>query len=438
MKRFLLLLCVLCVSVVQAGQAAETNPYKSRRERLMQQLGDGIFVVKGGNTHFYYLTGVEEADAWLLLAPKGIRVEIYRRWPGPDYIRGRMVREILFAPARTGLQQRWEGAGAGSAEKLKEGAGVERVYDASLFEEMLTMALPYQATFWTCVGGRGGAGTAVPLRGNPPADLAFIENVRARFPGLAIKDATPIVTEMRRIKDAGEIEVMQKAVDAWGAGIRAAMKAAKPGMFEYEIEAAAIGEFRRRGGNAGSFCIVASGPNAAILHYEENNRQIQADELILLDSANTTYQHYAADLTRTFPVSGKFTPKQKELYEIVLRAADEAIKMMRPGVKIEDLHTRAYQVIEQAGYGKYFVHGLSHYIGLDGHDVGDVWKPLEAGSVITIEPGIYMPEAGPAGGGAGLGVRIEDVVLVTPDGAKLLSAGVPRTVEEIERFMATK
>ena len=431
MKRCLLLLCVLCLTAVQAVQAAAPNPYKSRRERLMQQLGDGVFVAKGGSTHFYYLTGADEADAWLLLAPKGIRVEIYRRWPGPDYIRGRMVREILFAPARTALQQRWEGAGAGTADKLKEETGVERVYDSSLFEEMLTMALPYQSALWTLVGGRGGAGTAVPLRGNLPVDLAFVESVRARFPGLIIKDATAIVNGMRRIKDAGEMEIMQKALDAWGAGIKAAMKAAKPGMFEYEIEAAAIGEFRRRGGNAGSFCIVASGPNAAVLHYQENNRQIQANDLILLDSASTTYEHYAADLTRTFPASGKFTPKQKELYEIVLRAADEAIKMMRPGVKIEDLHTRAYQVIEQAGYGKYFVHGLSHYIGLDGHDVGDVWKPLEAGSVITIEPGIYMPEAG-------LGIRIEDEVLVTPEGAKVLSAGVPRTVEEIERFMATR
>jgi Xaa-Pro aminopeptidase len=397
----------------------------------MQQLGDGIFVVKGGSTHFYYLTGVDEADAWLLLAPKGVRVEIYRRWPGPNYIRGQMVREILFAPARTALQQRWEGAGAGSGDALKQTAGVERVYDVGLFEEMLTMALPYHSTFWACVAGAGGAGAAVPLRGTLPADLVLVENVRARFPGLVIKDATAVVTEMRRIKDVSELEAMQKAVDAWGASMQAAMKAARPGLYEYEIEAAAIGEFRRRGGNAASSCIVASGPNAAILHYQENKRQIQADDLILVDSANTTYQHYAADLTRTFPASGKFTPRQKELYEIVLRAADEAIKMMRPGVKIEDLHARAYQVIEQAGYGKYFVHGLSHYIGIDGHDVGDVWKPLEAGSVITVEPGIYMPEAG-------LGIRIEDEVLVTADGAKILSAGVPRTVEEIEQFMATK
>lgn len=434
MKRALLLLCafwVLCFSAAEGCQAADTNPYPSRRQKLMQQLGDGIFVAKGGSTHFYYLTGVDEAEAWLLLAPKGVRVEIYRRWPGPDYIRGHVVREILFAPGRTSLQQRWEGAGAGAADKLKEETGVERVYDSGLFEEMLTMALPYHSTFWTCVGGRGGAGTAVPLRGTLPADLALVESVRARFPGLAVKDATAVVTEMRRIKEAGELEMMEKAVDAWGAGVRSAMKSARPGMFEYEVEAAAVGEFRRRGGNAASSCIVASGPNAAILHYRENSRRIEANDLILLDSADTTYQHYAADLTRTFPASGKFTPKQKELYEIVLRAADEAIKMMRPGVKIEDLHTRAYQVIEQAGYGKYFVHGLSHYIGLDGHDVGDVWKPLEAGSVITIEPGIYMPEAG-------LGIRLEDEVLVTADGARLLSAGVPRTVEEIERFMAAK
>lgn len=225
---------------------------------------------------------------------------------------------------------------------------------------------------------------------------------------------------------------MQKAIDITGAGFAKAALALKPGMNETDVQDIIESEFKAKGARQLAFpSIVATGKNTTVLHYTRNNAVVQTGDLFLMD-IGAEYDHYAADVSRTVPVSGKFTPEQRKIYEIVLKAQKAAMAKVKPGAYVrEDVHAEARRVIEEAGYGEYFIHGTSHYIGLDVHDVGDYSQPLKPGMVISVEPGIYIPATG-------IGVRIEDDVLVTKDGYKNLSAGIPREIEEIERLLSKK
>jgi Xaa-Pro aminopeptidase len=238
-----------------------------------------------------------------------------------------------------------------------------------------------------------------------------------------------LIPEMRRVKSKAEIAQIQKAVDITGEGILAAMKSVEPGMQEFQLQSVVEHTYEMAGAQfLGFSTILAAGPNATVLHYGSNDQPIAEDGLVLVDTG-AAWKHYTADVSRTFPVNGKFSSRERELYELVLKAADTAIANVRVGADhYKDLHLVAKGVLEEAGYAKYFIHGIGHYVGLDVHDAGDYAAPLEEGVVLTIEPGIYIPEEG-------IGIRIEDVVLVTKDGPVVLSRNIPRTVQEIEDAM---
>jgi Xaa-Pro aminopeptidase len=260
------------------------------------------------------------------------------------------------------------------------------------------------------------------------------------FSGADVRNLLPIVDSMRAVKDADEVARLRRAVDISVAGHIAAMRAARPGMYEYEIEAALEEGFRRNGADrVGYPSIVGSGPNSTTLHYDVNRRRTENGDLVVIDAA-AEWGQYTADVTRTFPVNGRFTPRQKAIYDLVLGAQQAAFDSVRPGVTLRELEGVARRYLrDHSGTvcgdktcddREYFNHGLGHPIGMDVHDVG-FNRPLEVGSVFTIEPGIYLQAEN-------LGVRIEDDVLVTANGSVWLSAGAPRTTEAIERLMRSR
>lgn len=264
---------------------------------------------------------------------------------------------------------------------------------------------------------------------------------------------------MRLIKSESEIALIERAAEITAEAHREAMRAARPGMHEYEVEALIEYMFRRRGATPAYTSIVGSGENATVLHYSANNAAIREGDLLLID-AGAEFQGYAADITRTFPVSGRFNRPQREIYEVVLEAQKACIAMVRPGVSIDELHNRSVELlteglvhlgllqgdlnelIEKEAYKKFYMHRLGHYLGMDVHDVGLYYvdgesRKLEPGMVITVEPGLYVARNQEAKEEyRGIGVRIEDDVLVTAEGHRVLTAGVPKEVEEIEQFIA--
>ena len=236
------------------------------------------------------------------------------------------------------------------------------------------------------------------------------------------------------------MKLIRHAADCTMEGLRAAARELRPGLFEYETSALVKYTFERQGCLGLAFDPIAgSGPRSTILHYNRNSARVEAGDLMVLD-VGAEYAHYASDITRTLPVSGRFTARQREIYEIVLEAQKAAIRAAKPGMRIsghgpDSLYQIAYNYINTHGkdshgepLGKYFIHGLSHHVGLDVHEAGDFGRPLEPGMVITIEPGIYLPEEN-------LGVRIEDMLLVTKTGYVLLTDALPREVEEVEKLM---
>src|SRR5437870_2811836 len=275
-----------------------------------------------------------------------------------------------------------------------------------------------------------------------PLDQTTRDDPRLRdlvFAGIDVRNLRPIADSLRMVKDADEVARMRKAVDISVLGHIAAMQAARPGMWEYEIEAALEAEFRRNGADrVGYPSIVGSGPNTTTLHYDVNRRQTRDGDLVLVD-AGAEWGQYTADVTRTFPVNGKFTQRQKAIYDLVLATQQAAFDSTRPGTTIAQLNRVARDYMRAHSRGPcgaepcdaYFIHGVSHWLGMDVHDVGDYSTPLKAGMVLTIEPGIYLAQES-------LGVRIEDDVLVTATGAEWLSAKAPRTTAEIERLMGRR
>ena len=408
-----------------------TKPYLDRRRRLMRSLENGLILVRGGspegvNPNFFYLTGSAEPSAALLLAPEGVRVGTGRRNPGPEYVRGRMARQILFLPPTNQLAARWgEDCSATVENADAEQLGVDELISTSDMNEALTVWLARASAL------RVVRGFPASLSGAADADTSFAERVRGRFLGLQLLDATPVVHEMRRLKDHGEHEAIKRSIDVTQQALDAVVGRLASGLLEHELEAEIARVYRAHGGTHAFEPIVGCGANALKLHYTSNDGPVEKGKLLLIDTG-VSIQGYKSDITRTLPVDGKFTPRQREVYEVVLRAQEEAIAMCRPGVLIGDIHARSFEVIAEAGYGGGdYPHGIGHYLGLETHDVGDVHVPLEAGAVMTIEPGVYVS-------GDDIGVRIEDDVLVTDDGPRVLSAAIPKTVEDVERWVSQK
>jgi len=396
------------LATAQSGSPAGTVPVErlaARREAVLERIGTGVAVVKSGkprsldrdfpqdsdyreDNNFFYLTGLE--------APGGSLVLIGRK--------NRPDSAILYLPARESATEQWTGSTLGPGPEASRLTGIAEIRPASEAKTEIDRV----------VAGRG----------------------RERLP---VRDAAGELASLRQIKDAEEIRRLREAVAITGEGLRAAMRAARPGMYEYELEALVEYEFRRRGAERLGFpSIVGSGPNGTTLHYDENRRRTRPGELIVMD-VGAEYGYYAADVTRTIPVSGRFDSRQRALYELVLGAQQAAIDAVRPGSDFGTLNRVAREYMRRysgnlcggSGCDRYFVHGLSHWLGLNVHDVGSFTRRLEPGMVFTIEPGIYLPAES-------LGIRIEDDILVTRGGSEVLSSGIPRTVEEVEAAMASR
>jgi len=265
----------------------------------------------------------------------------------------------------------------------------------------------------------------------------FINKSKQHFPQITAMDITKLMIPLRSVKTKWEIEQMQKAIDITGEGIKNIIKKSKIGMMEYELDAILKYEINRNGlKHIGFKSIVAAGENAATLHYEQNNSKIKKDEMVLLD-VGAACNGYSADISRTFPVSGKFTQRQKEVYSEVLAINKKIIKMVKPGIGMTELNEKTVELIQKSliklklikdkkDYRKYYMHSVGHHLGMDTHDLGSRNSVLKVGNVITIEPGIYIPEEK-------IGVRIEDDILVTKTGYKNLSVNIPKEIKDLER-----
>ena len=438
-----LLLCLVTVIFLRCtGTALDRQPgadYHVRREALAKKAGGVVVLVappEGLDSeygfrqedNFYYLSGVTVPGAALLIAPA---VEAQGETPARAYT------EILFLPPRNLRLEKYTGPQLGAddpqATKL---TGFDRVEEMGRLPDEVAKLL---------ANGRPVVYTDVPSSGaNSPSmeALAFLKHSTAM---VFFQDVKTMITAQRTIKDAGEIALIRKAVDDSVAAHLAAMKAMKPNMKEYEISALMEYEWGRRGCERPSYSpIVGSGHNSTVLHYSDNTNTMKAGDVVVIDSA-AECSMYAADITRTLPVNGHFTPRQKEIYDIVLGAQEAAMaafqsgKSMLTGDGENSLNKVAHDYIKAHGkdlhgqpLDQYFIHGLGHYIGLNVHDPGDYKVPLGPGMAFTIEPGIYIPEEN-------IGVRIEDDFLVDVDGKLIkLSAAVPSKAEEVEKAIAGK
>ena len=427
--------------------------FRARRERLLERVGDAVVILGAApelyrsrdtevayrpNTDLYYLTGVEEPEALAILTPFDAE-----------------HRFTLFVRPRDPERERWNGPRLG-VEGAKAAFGADAVYPIEELEERSGPLLTAADRVYYPVG----QDTALDQRALALLSRARRSRPRSGTGPIALVDLDSVLADMRRVKDAEEIERMRTAASIAAAGHRAAMARAGEGVGEWEIEAALEGTFRSLGATGPAFSsIVGSGANATFLHYTTNHRRVGAGELVLVD-AGAEWGMYCSDITRTFPASGRFSPEQREIYEVVLAAEEAAIAASRPGRTVAEVHDAAVAVIVdgllrlgilsgeaealigEGAYRRFYMHQTSHWLGLDVHDVGlyrDSGESVELqpGMVLTIEPGLYLspddeelPERY-----RGIGVRIEDDVLVTAEGNEILTRGVPVRVEEIEALV---
>ena len=422
--------------------------YAARRARLALAMQRGVAVVPTAperlrnrdthypfrfDSHFYYLTGFPEPEAVLVL------------------VAGESPKSLLFCRERSDEREIWEGVRFGP-ERARERFGVDEAHPIAALDGMLAELLADQPALYYPMGADAAWDTRA---------MAWLNAVRAKArAGVSaperVHDVRALVDEMRLVKDAHELGVMRRAASISAAAHRRAMQAARPGRHEYEIEAELLHEFRRHGAQFPAYWpIVAGGANACVLHYVSNDAELRAGELLLID-AGCELAGYASDLTRTHPVDGRFTPAQREVYQLVLAAQRAAIAQVRAGAAWNEPHEAAVRVLAQglldlkllAGsldevlqketYKRFYMHRTGHWLGLDVHDAGDykragAWRALAPGMTLTVEPGLYIraaddvPEALRS-----IGVRIEDDVLVTETGCEVLTAEAPKAIEEIE------
>lgn len=444
LRHVLWIVFLLAAWPVAAWENEPLESYRARRAALSAKLNNGITVVFAHeepegpdavsrfrqNENFYYLTGLAEPGGILLLAPRPSDRSSPRAADAEKF-----PREILFLPAHNAKQERWTGPRLAPQDPdVHARTGFETVLDREAFERELRRLLPAYGVLYT----------VLPPGRNPEAwsfERDRANRLKALAPSASLRDAGPEIARLRQVKSPSELALLEKALRASMDAHREAMQAVRPGVYEYEIAALMKYVFERQGCERPAFDpIVASSLFSTVLHYNANSRRMEAGDLVVLDVGGE-YSGYAADITRTLPVSGKFTPRQREIYEIVLGAQRAAIAAIRPGMTLgrsspNSIHKIAYDYLNSNGkdrrgqpLGKYFLHVLGHHLGLNVHDSGDPARPFEPGMVITVEPGLYIPEEN-------LGVRIEDVVLVTETGARVLTEALPRDPDGIERAMS--
>lgn len=388
--------------------------------------GDAIYRFKQ-NSDLYWLSGITQEDTMVILFPDN---------PDPKY------REVLVLVRPNELKEKWDGKRLRSAE-AKEISGMENVIWLDSLEAMLQTWIHLADTIYLDTNENDRKSGWLRTR-----DYRFVDEMKSRFPLHRYERAAKLMKELRGIKTSYEVEVLQQAIDITDKTFRRLLKFIRPGVMEYEIEAEIFHSFlsqRATGEAYGS--IIASGDRARTLHYVSNNQECKAGELILMDFG-AEYGGYCADLTRTVPVNGKFTKRQKEVYNACLHLHNYAKSLLKPGItlvdytdKVGDEATKEFIKIglltktdvknedpDNKAYRKYLYHGISHHLGIDVHDLGTRTQPLKQGMVLTVEPGIYIEEEQ-------MGIRIENNVWVTKTGNKDLMKNIPITVEEIEALM---
>jgi Xaa-Pro aminopeptidase len=389
------------------------------------------------DSDFFYLTGFEEPDALAVIKPEGD------------------TKYTLFVRPRDPEREIWDGRRAG-VEGAKSEFGAEEAFPTAEFESKLEGFLDGADVLYYRLG------VDQDLDNTIVKEIARMRawNRKPIHPPQTIIDPATIVHEMRVVKSADEIEIMQTAADIAAEAHCEAMKAAKPGMHEYQLEALIEQIFRRRGASAPAYTsIVGAGPNATVLHYINNDGELRDGDLLLVD-AGAEYRGYASDITRTFPINGRYSKPQRDIYDLVLKAQMACVEMVRPGVTHDQLKQRSIEIltegmvelgllegkveelIKEKKYEKFYMHGLGHMLGIDVHDVGRYYygtesRALEPGVVMTVEPGIYIAPntEGVPEKYLGIGVRIEDDVLCTSNGPRVLTTKVPKHAEEIEALM---
>ncbi len=431
-------------------------PFQARRRRLlatMQAAGGGVAIIptapehlRNRDTHygyrfdsyFYYLTGFREPEAV------------------PVLVAGDTPRSLLFCRTKDMEREIWDGYRFGP-DAAREAFGFDAAHPIAELDEQLGTLFANQPAIFHSMGYEAAWDTRVTDALNRVRAQA---RTGCQAPG-QIRDVRSLIDEMRLIKDASEIATMRRAADISGGAHRRAMQATRPGIHEYEIEAELIHEFRRHGSQAPAYgSIVAGGANACVLHYVENDGLLRDGDLLLID-AGCELDGYASDITRTFPVNGRFSGPQKATYELVLAAQAAAIAATRPGAGWNDPHDAATRVLaqgfidlgllqgsldgvlESGSYRQFYMHRTGHWLGLDVHDAGEYktggeWRPLVPGNVLTVEPGCYIrPADGVPEAFWNIGIRIEDDALVTESGCDILTAGTPKSVADIEALMST-
>ena len=429
--------------------------YKERRQKLLEALGAGgpsvaVFpaapvMLRNADTEhdyrqdsdFYYLTGFDEPESVLVLSYHDDKQSA-----------------VVFVRRRDPARETWDGARLG-VERAAEVLGVDAAFAIDDLEQRLPDCLANVRRLHVRLGRDRRFDERV---------LLALDRVRARarfgvIAPLELIDPAVVLHEMRIRKTSSEIETMTRAARITGEAHVRAMQVTRPGAWEYEVEAELLRVFRKNGAQRPAYgSIVGSGPNATVLHYRRNDRKMEAGDLLLID-AGCELDYCASDVTRTFPVSGTFSDPQRRVYEVVLEAQEAAIAATKPGATINAVHDVAVRVlskglidlgvlagsldeaIEKETYKPYYMHRTSHWLGLDVHDVGAYYvdkksRALEEGFVITVEPGLYFAtDAAVDPKWKGIGVRIEDDVLVTRDGAKVLTAEIPKTVAAIETVL---
>jgi Xaa-Pro aminopeptidase len=393
----------------------------------MPRNGDANFLFRQ-NSDIFYLSGIDQEQSILVIAPD-CPVTAYR--------------EVLFLRKTSPLIAIWEGHKY-TREEAREASGVQTIMWLEEMEPAMTIIMNHCKSVYVNINENDRFSSEVPYR-----ELRFATELKQKYPGHQIERSGPILAELRSIKSETEVGLMQEACSITEKAFRRVLEFVRPGVMEYEIEAEIIHEFIRNRANGHAYTpIIASGANACVLHYNDNNQECKDGDVILMDFG-AEYANYAADLTRSIPVNGKFTSRQRDVYNAVLRVMKQATKMLTPGNTIEKYHIEVGKIMEQELIGlglldknevtkqnpdsplykKYFMHGTSHFLGLDVHDIGDKYAPMKAGMVFTCEPGIYIPEEG-------LGIRLENDILITEKGQFDLMASIPLEAEDIENLMA--
>src|SRR5260221_1997521 len=388
--------------------------YQGRRARMLAELGDCVAVISSQgvvqgitedfrqDADFFWLTGINEPDAYLVLQPKSA----YRK-------------VVLFLKSRDPEAERWTGPREPISSELLKTYGVDRVRRGSPESTLLDAGLHHD-----CVAVIAPAGSGKDDRGDD--ELAL--RVASRF-GLKVVYKRGLLADLRAAHGPEELERMERAIAITAEGHNAVARATVAGVSERDVQTQLEYAFFAAGGTGLSYSsIVGSGPHGAVLHWAKNSRILQDGDLVVVDAA-AEYGRYAADVTRTYPVSGRFTGEQAKVYRAVYQTQEDIFAAIKPGVSMADLQHTAEESLRKSGYLGDFIHGFGHFVGLDVHDAGDYEKPIPVGAVFTVEPGIYLPAKS-------FGVPIEDEVLMTEKGFRLLTSAIPRKLEEVEAWMA--